>query len=120
MKIILATHNRHKREELLSLSGNALAIELLPEDFPEIPETGSTLEENASIKARFVYEKMHIPSLADDTGLQVEVLGGAPGVYTARFAGEHATYEDNCIKLLSELGGKENRNAMFSTVICFI
>src|SRR5947209_2754559 len=119
MLINLATHNPHKREELLALAGN-LEIVLLPEDFPEIPETGKTLDENAAIKAKFVYQRLHQPALADDTGLEVAALGGAPGVYTARYAGENATYEDNCRRLLRELQGKENRTAIFRTVICFI
>jgi XTP/dITP diphosphohydrolase len=120
MKIILATHNPHKREELLTLVGDMFDIQILPDDFPEIPETGATLEENASIKARFVFEKLHQSALADDTGLEVAALGGAPGVYTARYAGENATYEDNCRKLLDELTNESDRRAKFSTVICFI
>ena len=120
MKIILATHNLHKREELLALVGDVFQIELLPDDFPEIPETGSTLEENALIKARSVFESLHLPALADDTGLEVEALGGAPGVFTARYAGENATYEENCQKLLDELKDKNDRSAKFSTVICFV
>jgi XTP/dITP diphosphohydrolase len=119
-KIILATHNLHKRDELIALTGNFIEIELLPDDFPEIPETGDTLEENAHIKARFVFEELGKAVLADDTGLEVEVLNGAPGVYTARYAGENATYNDNCEKLLYELEGKENRAAKFITVICYI
>ena len=90
MKIILATHNPHKREELIALSGNQIQIDILPDNFPEIPETGNTLQENARIKARFVFERLHQPALADDTGLEVNTLGGAPGVYTARYAGENA------------------------------
>ena len=120
MKIILATHNSHKREELLALAGDHLEVELLPEDFPEIPETGDTLEANARMKARFVFERFHHPVFADDTGLEVEALDGAPGVFTARYAGEHATYDDNCRKLLEELEGKDIRNAKFITVICYI
>ncbi len=120
MKIILATHNAHKREELITLAENSFEIELLPDDFPEIPETGITLEENALIKARFVFDTLHQPTLADDTGLEVTALGGAPGVYTARYAGENASYEDNCTKLLHELHDKKDRRASFSTVICFI
>ena len=120
MKIIVATHNPHKREELLAITGNVLEIELLPNDFPEIPETGITLEENARIKAQFVYERMHKPVFADDTGLEVEALGGAPGVYTARYAGENATYKDNCDKLLHELALITNRKAVFRTIICYI
>ncbi len=120
MKIILATHNFHKREELLTLVGNTFEIELLPEDFPEIPETGDTLEENALIKARFVFETLHQPTFADDTGLEVTALHGAPGVHTARYGGENATYEDNCRKLINELKNEDDRSAKFCTVICFI
>jgi XTP/dITP diphosphohydrolase len=120
MKIILATHNPHKREELLALAGNSFEVELLPEDFPDIPETGNILEENARIKARFVHERLHLSALADDTGLEVEALDGAPGVYTARYAGENASYQDNCDKLLRELQGSTDRNAMFTTIIYYI
>ena len=120
MKIILATHNLHKREELVALAENAFEVDLLPHDFPEIPETGTTLEANALIKARFVFEALKQPALADDTGLEVDALGGRPGVYTARYAGEEATYVENCEKLLDELRGQSDRSARFSTVICFI
>lgn len=120
MKIILATHNIHKRDELSKLLSGNFDVEVLPSDFPEIEETGSTLEENARIKAGTVYEALRLPTLADDTGLEVEALGGAPGVYTARYAGENAIYNDNCIKLLQELEGKSNRNALFKTTLCFI
>jgi XTP/dITP diphosphohydrolase len=120
MKIFLATHNPHKQVELLSLAKDHFEIELLPDDFPEIPETGTTLEENARMKARFVFDRLHHSVIADDTGLEVEALGGAPGVYTARYAGENATYEDNCRKLLHDLEGKKNRSAKFITVICYI
>ncbi|MDP4220197.1 MAG: RdgB/HAM1 family non-canonical purine NTP pyrophosphatase [Bacteroidota bacterium] len=120
MKIILATHNIHKREELIALAGKNLDIEILPDDFPEIPETGNTLDANARMKARFVFDRLHQSALADDTGLEVDALAGAPGVYTARFAGENATYDDNCRKLLSVLKGNSNRRAKFVTVICFI
>jgi XTP/dITP diphosphohydrolase len=120
MKIILATHNDHKKEELLTLAGSNIDIALLPDNFPEIPETGATLEENARMKARFVFDMLDQPVLADDTGLEVEALGGEPGVYTARYAGEKATYEDNCKKLLRELGAEENRKAAFTTALCFI
>ncbi len=119
MNIILATHNPHKCDELLALAGDALEIKILPDDFPEIPETGSSLRENAAIKSRFVFEAIGLPSLADDTGLEVQALHGAPGVFSARYAGEDATYLDNCKKLLLELDGNTAREAKFSTVICF-
>lgn len=120
MKLILATHNLHKRSELSELLSGKFEVEVLPKDFPEIEETGTTLDENAILKARTVFEALHLPTLADDTGLEVAALDGAPGVYTARYAGENATYDDNCNKLLAALEGEENREAVFKTVICFI
>lgn len=92
----------------------------LPDDFPDIEETGTELSENAIIKARAVFLSLKIPTLADDTGLEVEALGGAPGVYTARYAGENATYSDNCKKLLRELDGITDRKAVFKTALCYI
>lgn len=92
----------------------------LPDDFPDIEETGTELSENAIIKARAVFLSLRIPTLSDDTGLEVEALGGAPGVYTARYAGENATYSDNCKKLLRELDGITNRKAIFKTALCYI
>lgn len=86
----------------------------------EIPETGKTLEENAAIKARTIYDLYKMPVFADDTGLEVETLGGRPGVYSARYAGEGAGFQDNYNKLLFELKGLNNRNAAFRTVFCFI
>ena len=120
MSIVLATHNAHKREELRTLTENAVDFLILPEDFPDIPETGLTLFENALIKARAVFDSLHQPALADDTGLNVEALGGAPGVFSARYAGESASYDDNCRKLLHELRDESNRLANFVTVICFV
>ena len=94
------------------------------DQFPQIgdiEETGSTLLENAFIKARTVYELTGLPSLADDTGLEVDSLGGAPGVYSARYAGNNPTYQENCTKLLLNLKGypNERRVASFKTVIAF-
>ena len=83
----------------------------------EVEETGSTLEENALLKAREVAAAAGMPALADDTGLEVDALGGAPGVYSARYAGEQASYIDNCRKLVRELAHTENRVAVFRTVI---
>jgi XTP/dITP diphosphohydrolase len=120
MKIILSTHSADKRKEFIALVGDLFKVETLPDDFPDIPETGKTLEENARIKAQYVFDRLHQPSLADDTGLEVAALGGAPGIYTARYAGEHATHEHNCEKLLHDLEGKSDRSATFITVICFI
>lgn len=123
--LILATHNSHKVEELsLALGNLGLVIKTLDE-FPqieEIEETGETLLENAFIKARTVHRLTQLPALADDTGLEVDALLGAPGVYSARYAGENATYEDNVNKMLFELNGveEENRSAIFRTVIAFV
>jgi len=123
MKIVLATHNKDKCKELKdSLSG--LNVQLLSlYDFPEIKEIiedGSTLEENALIKAREVNKITGLPALADDTGLEVDFLNGKPGVFTARYAGENCTYLDNLNKLLNDMKKAKNRNAEFKTVIAFV
>ncbi len=125
MQIVLATHNRGKMEEMADILAH-LPIELLTLDaFPQIgdiPETGVTLKENAFIKAETVHNITGLPALADDTGLEVDALDGAPGVYSARYAGEYATSEDNCNKMLSELDGvpMAKRTARFRTVIAFV
>ena len=125
MEVVIATHNRHKVEEILDIM-SGLEIELLSLDsFPEIGEIvedGDTLEDNARKKARTVYNATGILSLADDTGLEVAALGGRPGVYSARYSGEHATYEQNNLKLLGELKGvpAEKRTAKFRCVISII
>ena len=123
MQIVLATHNKGKMSEinnLLSSSYEVLTLDHFP-NIKEIPETGKTLKENAFIKARTVYEMTGLPSLADDTGLEVESLGGDPGVYSARYAGEQASYQDNCEKLLKNMMRvpKEDREAKFRTVIAY-
>jgi XTP/dITP diphosphohydrolase len=96
----------------------ATAVEQLvvPDEAPDVTETGTTLEENARIKAAAVAAALNIATLADDTGLEVDALGGAPGVYSARYAGEHATYADNVRKLLEEMGDVPRRDARFATV----
>ena len=122
MKLVLATNNPHKVEEIKSILSD-LEVEILtPKDFdnfPELKEEGSTLEENAISKAMVTCRFTGLPSLADDTGLEVEALNGAPGVISARFAGETATYDENNRKLLSLLEGlpKQKRNAVFRCVI---
>ena len=123
--IVLATHNRDKREELQeALSEFTLEI-LSLNDFPfigEIEEVGKTLLENSMIKAKTVHNLTQLPVIADDTGLEVEALNGAPGIYSARYAGEDVTYEDNVNKLLAEMEDipLENRKAQFRTVISFV
>tara|TARA_B110000116_G_C16795213_1_gene566248 strand:+ start:264 stop:863 length:600 start_codon:yes stop_codon:yes gene_type:complete len=123
-ELVIATHNNDKKIEMqYALRG--LEVKILSLDsFPkigEIEESGSTLLENSFIKSKEVYQATGIPTLADDTGLEVEFLNGAPGVYSARYAGKNITYEDNVRKLLSELSGveKELRAAQFRTVISF-
>ena len=123
--LILATNNIHKISEMSAiLSGLDLEIVSARDfpDFPEVEETGETLEENAILKAKAVWEKYHIPAVADDTGLEVEYLNGAPGVYSARFAGPNCSFADNNRKLLTLLedvpSGK--RGARFRCVIAFV
>ncbi len=86
----------------------------------DIPETADTLDGNALQKAQWVYERTGLDCFADDTGLEVEALDGRPGVYSARYAGEHCSFDDNINKMLSEMQGKTNRRACFRTVICLI
>ena len=125
MQIVLATHNRGKMKEMSSILAH-LPVKLLTlDDFPqigEIPETGETLKENAFIKAETVHQKTGLPALADDTGLEVDALDGAPGVHSSRYDGETATFEDNCRKMMQEMDGipAEERTARFHTVIAFV
>lgn len=121
-EIIFATHNAHKIEEIQQmLEGkiNIIPIKSLGLK-EEIPETGKTLRENAHQKAMYVYNKFGKDCFADDTGLEVEALEGRPGVYSARYAGEGCSFDDNIDKLLEEMDGKTNRKAHFKTVICLI
>lgn len=122
MKIVLATNNKHKIEEIKGiLSDSQLEILTLNDfkDFPKIEERGETLEENAISKAKGVYEFARVLSLADDSGLEVDALSGAPGVLSSRFAGEHCSYKDNNVKLLSLLKNVpwEKRGATFVCVV---
>ena len=123
--LVLATHNPDKQAEmnavLLDLGLDVIGLDQYPE-IDDIPEIGTTLLENALIKARAVHLKTGFPALADDTGLEVDALHGAPGVYSARFAGEDATYQDNVKKLLSVMAGvsRQNRTARFRTVVALI
>jgi len=121
MKLIFATNNAHKLSEIKEAVTNFEIVGLKEFGITEdIPETGTTLKENARIKARFIYDKFGENCFADDTGLEVDSLNGEPGVYSARYAGEHCSFEDNNTKLLVELKGKSNRKAQFRTVICLI
>lgn len=123
MKIVFATNNQHKLQEIREILGEDVEIVSLKDigcDV-DIPETGNTLEENALQKAQYVYDHYHIDCFADDTGLEVEALDGAPGVHSARYAeGTDHDSEANMAKLLHELEGKDNRKARFRTVIALI
>ena len=122
MTLIFATHNRHKLEEVQAVLGPGFRL-VTPDEagvHEEIPEEQPTLEGNAFQKAEFLYERTGQDCFADDTGLEVEALGGAPGVYSARYAGEHVSYEDNNRLLLKNLEGVTDRRARFRTVIALI
>ena len=122
MKLVFATNNRHKLQEVRDILGNRVEVLSLNDIncHDDIPETADTLQGNALIKARHIYEKYGLDCFADDTGLEVEALGGEPGVYSARYAGEECCSEANMQKLLHNLTGKDNRNAQFRTVIALI
>jgi len=119
MKLVFATHNKNKVEEVRAIFPAHFSLLSLTEIgcTEDIPETGKTLMENASLKANYVTQKFGYPCFADDTGLLVNALKGAPGVYSARYAGEHRNANDNMDKLLNELADKKERTARFETVI---
>ena len=120
-KLIFATHNPNKLIEIKSAVNSFELVGLKEMGLhDDIAETGITLEENALIKSQYIYQKTGLSCFADDTGLEVEALDAKPGVYSARYAGEHATAEENMLKLLSEMEGQKNRNAHFRTVISLI
>ncbi|MEG1580684.1 MAG: non-canonical purine NTP diphosphatase [Bacteroidaceae bacterium] len=121
-KLVFATNNAHKLTEIRAmLEGKADVLSLSDIGCnAEIPETADTLEGNALIKARYVYDRYQLDCFADDTGLEVDALDGRPGVHTARYAGETHDAEANTQKLLAELKDKTNRRARFRTVIAFI
>ena len=123
MKIVFATNNKHKLEEIRSILGSRVEVLSLADIncHDDIPETGTTLEANAMQKAEYIASKYGMSVFADDTGLEVDALNGAPGVYSARYAGgDGHDSEANMIKLLAELGENNNRNARFRTVIALI
>ena len=121
-KLIFATNNKHKLGEVREMLDGKVEIVSLEEAglSGEIPETADTLQGNALQKAQWVWERTHCDCFADDTGLEVDALDGAPGVYSARYAGEHCSFDDNVNKLLKALDGETNRKAQFRTVICLI
>ena len=119
MKLVFASNNKNKIQEIQALVPNTIQIVSL-EDIgctEDIPETADTIEGNAILKANYVTEKYGYDCFADDTGLEVSALNGAPGVYSARYAGEQKDANDNMDKLLSELKDESNRKANFKTVI---
>lgn len=121
MEIVFATHNLHKTEEVRAILGAEYHILNLPElGCPDIPETADTLKGNALQKAQYVVEHFHRNCFADDTGLEIEALDNRPGVYSARYAGEGCSYQDNVLKVLEEMRGVTNRKACFKTVVALI
>ena len=120
--LIFASNNSHKLSEIRNLLDNIVDIQSLKDINLEgdIPETSDTLEGNATQKAEWIYNRTGKNCFADDTGLEVEALDGAPGVYSARYAGENCSFTDNVNKLLKAMEGKTNRKARFRTVICLI
>ncbi len=122
-KLVFATNNAHKLEEVAAILGNQVELLSLNDIGcqTDIPETAETLEGNALLKASYIFKNYHLDCFADDTGLEVEALNGAPGVYSARYAGgEGHNSQANMVKLLHELEGKENRKAQFRTAISLI
>lgn len=122
-KLVFATNNAHKLEEIRAILGDKVEILSLNDIdcHADIPETADTLQGNAALKAQYIYDNYGLDCFADDTGLEVEVLNGAPGIYSARYAGgEGHDSEANMKKLLSEMLDKDNRKARFRTVICLI
>ena len=128
MKIVIATRNRHKAVELQTLlhgaGYDAVQLDEIDPDnkIPEVEETGTTFKENALLKAQAIAKATGLPAIGDDTGLEVDALGGAPGIFSARYAGENCTYEDNVKKLLRELSdvADDRRTARFKTVAVYV
>lgn len=120
--LIFATNNKHKLQEVREMLEGVAIIKSLEEMglSGEIPETSETLQGNALQKAEWVWNRTHMDCFADDTGLEVEALDGRPGVYSARYAGEHCSFDDNVNKMLDEMKDKDSRKACFRTVICLI
>lgn len=122
MKWVLATGNQGKVKELAQMLA-PLKVEIAPQsefEVPEVPETGTTFVENAIIKARHAAKITGLPAIADDSGLEVDALLGAPGIYSSRFAGDAASDSDNVHKLLGELSGQSQRSARFRCVLVFM
>jgi XTP/dITP diphosphohydrolase len=122
VQLVFATNNRHKLEEVAAKINGEIHL-LTLEDIgctEDIEETGTTFEENAGIKSRYVYDNYHLNCFGDDSGLIIDALNGEPGIYSARYAGEHGDHPANINKVLENLQGIENRRAHFKTVISLI
>jgi XTP/dITP diphosphohydrolase len=122
MEILFASNNAHKVDEVRAKLAPRYTVRSLREVVGEvdIPETGTTLEENAALKARYLHQRTGMDCFADDTGLEITALHGEPGVYSARYAGEGCSFDDNMDKVLRNLHGHADRSARFRTVICLI
>lgn len=122
MTLVFATNNPHKAQEVEQILGGAYQVKTLRDIgcLEDIEETADTLEGNALLKARYVKERYGYDCFSEDTGLEVEALGGQPGVHTARYAGPQRSAEDNIQLLISSLSGKENRRARFRTIIALV
>lgn len=120
--LVFATNNQHKLEEVSHILGDKIQLLSLKDIHcdTDIPETADTLEENALLKARYIHRHYGLDAFGDDTGLEIEALGNAPGVYSARYAGEEKDSQANMLKVLHNLEGIENRKARFRTAISLI
>lgn len=120
MELLVATHNEHKKEEIQQILGSDCVVKSLTDYniHEEIVEDGDSFHANALIKAKYCFEKTGVPSLGDDSGLVVESLDGRPGIFSARYAGDH-DFAKNIEKVLEEMQGIENRKAYFVTVLCY-
>jgi len=118
-ELVFATNNRHKLNEVSAKIGDSFKLLTLNDIgcHEDIPETGITFHENASIKSHFIYERYQLNCFGDDSGLEIDALNGEPGVYSARYAGKHGNHQANNEKVLQQLAGKTNRSARFKTVI---
>lgn len=122
MLLYFATHNKYKLSEIQEIIHDSIQVKSISElgCFEDIPETADTLEGNALQKARYIHDRYHCNCFADDTGLEIDALNGRPGVYSARYAGEACSFEDNMVKVLQEMASQSNRNARFKTIIALI
>ncbi len=122
MEIVFATNNKHKLNEINDILGDKFVLKSLKDiGFSgDIPETNPTIIENASQKSHYIHDKYNVNVFADDTGFEIDALNGEPGVYSARYAGENCSFDDNVTKVLEKMKGKTNRKARFITVISLI